>query len=213
MNLNEVEEYVLSHTTDDSNLIRELIRTSGEELEYTDMMSGRLVGRLLGILIKISGTKRVLEVGTFTGYSAMTMAEALPEEGELYTCEYNERYGEIAGSFFDRSEHSSKITLIMGDARQTIPNIKGSFDFVFLDADKINYPEYYDMLLPRINSGGLMVVDNVLWGGEVMNAVTEKAEAINRLNQQISTDERVEQVMLTVRDGITVVRKNEKPGA
>ncbi len=207
MNLNEVESYVYTHTTDDSDLIKELIRTSEDELEYSDMMSRRLVGRLLSILIKISGTKRVLEVGTFTGYSAMTMAEALPEDGELYTCEYNERYGEIAVSFFDRSEYSSKITLMMGDATETIPDIKGVVDFIFLDADKINYPAYYKMLLPRLKSGGLMVIDNVLWGGEVMDAATEKAEAINRLNQQISADERVEQVMLTVRDGVTIVRK------
>lgn len=207
MDLQEVQNYVYTHTTADSDLIEELIRTSEKKLEYTDMMSGRLVGRLLSILIKISGTKRVLEVGTFTGYSAMTMAEALPEDGELYTCEYNERYGEIAYSFFDRSEHSSKITLMMGDARETIPDIKGNFDFIFLDADKINYPVYYDMLLSRLNSGGLMVIDNVLWGGEVVDAETEKAEAINRLNQQINADERVEQVMLTVRDGITLVRK------
>lgn len=207
MNLNEVENYVYTHTTDDSDLIKELISTSEEELEYTDMMSRRLVGRLLDILIKISGTKRVLEVGTFTGYAALTIAGALPEEGELYTCEYNERYGEIAASFFERSEHGHKINLVMGDARETIPDIKGNFDFIFLDADKINYPDYYNMLLPRLKDGGLMVIDNVLWGGEVVDAGTEKAEAINRLNQQISADDRVEQVMLTVRDGITLVRK------
>lgn len=207
MNLDEVENYVHHHTTDDSDLIKELIKTSEKELEYTDMMSGRLVGRLLSIMIKISGAKRVLEVGTFTGYSALTMAEALPGNGEIFTCEYNERYGEIAGSYFDKSKHGSKITLLMGDARDTIPGIKGTFDFVFLDADKIHYPVYYDMILPRITSGGLMIIDNVLWGGEVVDAETEKAEAINRLNRQISGDERVEQVMLTVRDGISVVRK------
>lgn len=207
MKLDEVENYVLRHTTDDSDLIKELIETSEKELEYTDMMSGRLVGRLLSIMIKISGAKRVLEVGTFTGYSALTMAEALPGNGELFTCEYNERYGEIATSYFEKSKHGSKISLLMGDARETIPAIKGTFDFVFLDADKIHYPVYYDMILPRITSGGLMIIDNVLWGGEVVDAATEKAEAIDRLNRQISGDEKVEQVMLTVRDGISVVRK------
>lgn len=207
MKIGEVEEYVLQNTTEDSELIKELIRTSEEELEYTNMISGRQVGRLLSILIKISGAMRVLEVGTFSGYSALTMAEALPEGGELFTCEYNERYENIARSFFERSNHKQKINLVMGAALETIPKISGTFDFVFLDADKVNYPNYYDMILPRVRDGGLMVIDNVLWSGEVLDAETEKAGAIDQMNRKISADERVEQVMLTVRDGITVVRK------
>lgn len=207
MDLQAMESYALSHTTDDSPLVQELIRTSEQELEYTDMLSGKLVGRLLSILIKVSGARRVLEVGTFTGYSALTMAEALPDEGELFTCEYNERYETLARSFFEKSEAGSKINLVMGKALDTIPTLKGTFDFVFLDADKINYPDYYELILPRLEQGGLMVVDNVFWGGDVIPKEGEKAEAIDRLNTMMAEDASIEQVMLTVRDGITVARK------
>ncbi|SHF67208.1 caffeoyl-CoA O-methyltransferase [Fodinibius roseus] len=203
----DIEAYALAHTTDDSPVIQDLIKAAEQELEHIDMLSGRQVGRLLSILITISGAKRVLEVGTFAGYSALTMAEALPEEGELFTCEYNERYEEIARKFFNKSEHGSKITLVMGKALETIPTIPGNFDLIFLDADKINYPDYYELLLPRLNRGGIMAIDNMLWGGEVTDPGTDKARAIDRVNKQVAEDPSVEQVLLTVRDGITLVRK------
>lgn len=209
MDLKAVEHYAYAHTSEDSELIQELISESEENLEYTDMLSGRLVGRLLSILIKVSGARRVLEVGTFTGYSALTMAEALPQDGELLTCEYNKRYEGIARKYFEKSEVGSKITLIMGKALETIPDIKGDFDFVFLDADKINYPDYYRMLLPRLRYGGLMVIDNVLWGGDAVTGEGEKGRAIDQLNTMISEDDSVEQVMLTVRDGVTVVHRKK----
>jgi caffeoyl-CoA O-methyltransferase len=207
MDLQAAEDYAFDHTTKDSELVEELIAVSEEELEFTDMLSGRFVGCLLSILIKISGARRVLEIGTFTGYSALTIAEALPENGELFTCEYNERYERIARKFFNKSNAGSKIRLIIGRALETIPDIEGNFDFVFLDADKINYPDYYRMVLPRLQQGGVLVVDNVLWGGDAITGEGEKGAAIDRLNSMISKDESVEQVMLTVRDGITIVRK------
>ncbi len=207
MDLTAIDEYALAHTTEDSPIIKELISASEDDLEYTDMLSGRLVGRLLAILIKVSGAKRVLEVGTFTGYSALTMAEALPGNGQLFTCEYNERYESIARHFFNKSNAGSKIKLVMGKALETIPKLEGSFDFVFLDADKINYPDYYEMILPRLESGGLMVVDNVFWDGDVIHKKGEKAKAIDKLNNMIADDKSVEQVMLTVRDGVTVARR------
>lgn len=207
MDLQAVEEYALAHTTEDSPIVQELIQASEEDLEFTDMLSGRQVGRLLAILIKISRAKRVLEVGTFTGYSALTMAEALPTGGELFTCEYNQRYEDIARTFFEKSEVGSKVSLLMGKALETIPTIDGNFDLVFMDADKINYPNYYEMILPRLNSGGLMVIDNVLWGGDVLNPESDKAQAIDQLSKTIQADDSVEQVMVTVRDGVTIVRK------
>ncbi|NGP88073.1 O-methyltransferase [Fodinibius halophilus] len=207
MDLQAVERYAIEHTSEDSPIIQELIRASEEDLEHTDMLSGRQVGRLLAILIKVSGARRVLEVGTFTGYSALTMAEALPDNGELFTCEYNKRYENIARTFFEKSKDGHKISLLMGKALDTIPTISGSFDFVFLDADKINYPNYYEMILPRLAAGGLLVIDNVLWGGEVIARESEKATAIDRLSKMIRDDKSVEQLMLTVRDGVTVVRK------
>jgi caffeoyl-CoA O-methyltransferase len=207
MDLQAIEKYALAHTTDNSPTVQELIRASDNDLEFIDMLSGKQVGRLLAILIKISGARRVLEVGTFTGYSALTIAEALPKSGELFTCEYNKRYENIARTFFQKSDVGSKITLLMGKALETIPTIDGTFDFVFLDADKINYPRYYDMILPRMESGALMVIDNVLWDGEVLEANTDKSQAIDQMSKQIRDDDSVEQVMLTVRDGITIVRK------
>jgi caffeoyl-CoA O-methyltransferase len=207
MDQQAIERYAENHTTDHSELIKELIRVSDKNLEHIDMLSGRLVGRLLSLLIKISGARRVLEVGTFTGYSALTMAEALPDDGELFTCEYNERYENIARTFFDKSKAGSKITLLMGKALATIPTITGSFDFVFLDADKINYPSYYELILPRLEQGGIMVVDNVFWSGEVLDSESEKGRAIDELNTKIRDDDSVEQVMLPVRDGVTVLRK------
>lgn len=207
MVLQDIQQYAMEHTTADSTNIRELIDISDTNLEHIDMLSGRLVGRLLSLLVKLSKARRVLEVGTFTGYSALTMAEALPKEGILYTCEYNRRYESMARRFFKESEHGSKINLVMGKALETIPKISGSFDFIFLDADKINYPEYYELLLPRLNRGGLMVIDNVLWEGEVLNPQTDKAKAIDKLNKQIASTTIVEQVMLPVRDGVTILRK------
>ncbi|HLR32075.1 MAG TPA: class I SAM-dependent methyltransferase [Fodinibius sp.] len=202
-----VEAYALEHTTNDSSVVQALIEAGEKELEHIDMLSGRQVGRLLAILIKICGAGRVLEVGTFAGYSALTMAEALPEDGELFTCEYNERYKALAQKFFKDSEHGSKINLVMGKALETIPTIPGSFDLIFLDADKINYPQYYDLLLPRLKKGGIMAIDNMLWGGEAIKPETDKARAIDQLNKRIASDQRVEQVLLTVRDGVTLVRK------
>lgn len=207
MNLEHVQQYALRHTTKDSALIRELVDRTQQELDYPEMLSGPLVGRLLGILINVSQARRILDVGTFTGYSALTMAESLPDDGELYTFEYNKRYETIARSYFERSEHGYKINLVTGDARKTITETEGLFDMAFLDADKIHYPEYYEMIVPRLVSGGLLVVDNVLWSGDVIEAESEKAEAIDRLNQRITADDRVEQVMLTVRDGLMLVRK------
>ena len=203
----QIEEYAENATGAESELIQELVKASNENLEHIDMISGRVVGRLLAMLIKISGAKRVLEIGTFSGYSALTMAEALPDDGQLITCEYNERYEKLARSFFSRSEHGHKITLIMGMAKDTLKELEGRFDFVYLDADKVNYPQYYEKVVPLLKVNGLIVIDNVLWSGAVLQPDDEKSKAIDELNGMIRSDERVEQVMLTVRDGLTLVRK------
>lgn len=203
----EIERYAETCTSEESELIRKLVEASNRELEHIDMISGRVVGRFLAMMVQVSGAKRILEIGMFSGYSALSMAEALPEDGKLITCEYNERYEKLARSFFEKSEHGHKITLKMGPALETLDAIKGSFDFVFLDADKINYPNYYKKVLPMLKKGGLMVIDNVLWSGTILNPKDEKEKAIDRLNKMIKEDQQVEQVMLTVRDGLMMVRK------
>lgn len=203
----QIEQYAQMHTVEEPDLIRELLAFAADDLEHVDMISGPVIGQFLSMLVKISGAQKVLEVGTFIGYSALYMARSLPEDGQLITCEYNERYEAIAKRFFKKSSDSHKIRLVMGEALETIAIFNKMFDFVFLDADKINYPRYYDLLIPKINPGGLLLVDNVFWQGTVLDSSDEKARAIDTLNTAIHKDERVEQVMLTVRDGLTLVRK------
>lgn len=203
----EIENYAWNHTSEESGGIKNLIEKSDRELEHIDMLSGRMVGQLLAMLVRISGAKCILEIGTFTGYSALYMAEALPEDGKIITCEYNQRYKAIAEDAFQKHNDGHKITLKMGPALETIPTLDQSFDFIFLDADKINYANYYNALIPKLTAGGLIVIDNVLWGGSVLDLSDEKSQAIHELNHLIAADGRVEQVMLTVRDGVTIVRK------
>lgn len=203
----EISEYTESFTSEESKTLKELVRVSERELEYTDMLSGPQVGMLLKMLVHISGAKRILEIGTFTGYSAIWMADALPEDGMLITLEMNERYRDISRQFFEQEKYKSKVKQKMGNALELIPTLSGDFDLIFLDADKISYPTYYEMLKPKLNPGGLFVIDNVLWGGEVLRPSDEKSRAIHRLSKIIRNDKDVEQVMIPVRDGITIVRK------
>lgn len=201
-----IAEYSESFTTEEPEFVRELVEASKSDLQYIDMLSGRQVGIFLNMLVKISGARRILEVGTFTGYSALMMAGALPGDGELITCELNERYTEISERFFSKEPYKSKIRQVLGDAQVTIPELSGRFDLIYLDADKIHYPEYYKLIREKVTEGGLIVVDNTLWGGEVLDPQSEKAKAIHQLNEMIRDDSGVRQVMLPVRDGLTVVR-------
>ncbi len=203
----DIKKYCQKYTTDESAVAADIQKDTFENLEYGNMLSGKIVGQLLALLIKISGAKKALEVGTFTGYSALRMAEALPEGGSLITLDYNERYIKMAQTAFEKSKHGYKISLKMGKALETLQTLEEQFDFIFLDADKVNYPNYYNILFPKLKTNGLLVVDNVLWSGKVLQKGDEQAEAIHQLNAMIADDGRVEQVMLPVRDGITVARK------
>ncbi|WP_421774812.1 O-methyltransferase [Gracilimonas sp.] len=202
-----IEEYAREMTTPESEGVKALIASSDAELEYIDMLSGNLVGQMLKMLIKISGAKRILEIGTFTGYSAIMMAEALPDEGEIITLEMNLRYQKLACKHFREFDHQNKIKLLEGNARELIPELKGEFDFIFIDADKLSYESYFKQALPLLKQGGLMVVDNVLWDGTVLDPEDQKAQALHEFNKMVSQDSRVEQVLLPVRDGVTIIRK------
>jgi len=202
-----IEKYAQEVTTADSEALKALVMSSGKELEFIDMLSGNLVGQLLRFLIRISGAKRVLEIGTFTGYSALTMAEALPDDGEVVTMEMNIRYQDLALEHFSRYESGNKIHLIKGDALELISSVKGEFDLIFIDADKLSYAFYYDKAIQKLNSGGIIVVDNVLWDGTVLSPEDAKAKALNRFNRIVAQDDRVEQILLPLRDGVTLVRK------
>lgn len=202
-----IDLYAEQHTTQEGDDIQKLITSSDNALEYIDMLSGRIVGQLLKLLIKTSNAKRILEIGTFTGYSALMMAEALPDDGEVVTLEMNKKYQDIAQGHFDRFKHGRKIRLIRGNAQNTITALEGDFDIVYLDGDKLRYELYYEHSLRLLKKGGLLIADNVLWDGTVLNPEDHKAQAIHDFNSKVAEDERVEQVLLPVRDGVNLIRK------
>ncbi|MBI4951703.1 MAG: class I SAM-dependent methyltransferase [Myxococcales bacterium] len=204
----EIDAYVEAHTRARPPLFEELRARTYAEVPSPQMQVGRVEGTLLKLLCALTGARRVLEIGTFTGYSALCMAEALPDDGEVVTCDLDPASTTLAQSFFDRSEHGRKIRIVLGDARTTLRALDDRpFDVAFLDADKTGYPEYYELVLPRLRPGGLLVADNVLWSGEVLAPETDDARALVRFNARVQVDERVENVMLPVRDGIMLARK------
>jgi predicted O-methyltransferase YrrM len=205
----DIEAYCEAHTTPLPPLLEDLIRETGETFgPRARMLSGRVEGVLLQTLVASTGARRVLEVGTFTGFSALMMAAALPANGELITLELSAEHAEFARSYFGRSEHGNRIRLIEGPATDIIATLDGPFDLVFIDADKPNYPNYYDAALPLLADRGLIVVDNVLWSGQVLDPQNDDARAIAAFNDKIADDDRVSQAMLSIRDGITLIRKN-----
>ena len=205
----DIEDYAAASTTPEPDLLQQVARETEALGERSRMLTGRLEGRLLNFLVGLLQPQQVLEVGCFTGYSALSMAEALPEGGRLYTCEISREHADIAQRNFDRSPYGDRIELCFGPALDTIATLDGPFGFVFIDADKANYPAYYDAVLPRLAEGGIIAFDNVLWSGRVLDDEddTEDTTAIRALNAQLVQDERVEVVMLTVRDGLTLVRR------
>lgn len=205
----EIEQYAQDQTSPRPSLFDELRERTYASMDSPHMQVGRVEGALLKLLCSLVGARRVLEVGTFTGYSALCMAEALPDDGELVTCDLDPRAVAVAQSFFDRSPHGRKIQARLGDAMLTIGALPPEplLDLVFLDADKERYPEYYELLLPRIRAGGLLIADNTLWSGKVLAPSAATDRAIVRFNAIVAEDPRVENVLLSVRDGIMIARK------
>lgn len=203
----DTEAYILRHTTPEPSDLKELVRESEQSLEYTDMLSGNQVGLLLRLFVRSGNIKRILEVGTFTGYSALWMADALPDDGELVTLEMNERYTEISDRFFSRDPYQRKIRQIMGPALETIDSLGGLFDMIFLDADKAQYPDYFIKLKPMLRRGGVLIVDNALWGGSVLQPDDVKSRAVDRLNDLVQSDPDFENTILPIRDGLLIAVK------
>ena len=203
----EIEAYCLKHMSPESALARELFEETHRVTDYPQMLVGPLEGAFLQLLIRLSQAKRVLEIGTFTGYSALMMAEALPEDGRITTCDINPDSTKIARRFWSRSPHAGKIELKLGKALDTLTSLSGPFDFVFIDADKENYVNYWEACLPKVRQGGLIVVDNVLWGGKVLHPKDPTDHAIVQFNHHTARDTRVQTLMLPIRDGITVATK------
>lgn len=202
-----IEDYVISKSEPTSPLLMELVDVTKKSQAMPQMLCGPIEGRFLKLMVQISNAKRVLEIGTFTGYSALSMAEGLPSYGELMTCEIDPQVIEVAQGFFNRSPHGSKIKVLQGPALESIKKVEAPVDLVFIDADKDNYPNYYEAVLPLVRAGGVIIIDNVLWSGRVLNPENDTDRAIASLNDKIAKDERVDRVMLPVRDGIFVIRK------
>ena len=204
----ELEAYAAAHTRDVPKLLHQLRDETHAQMSSPNMQVGVVEGRFLQLLVRLSGARRALEIGMFTGYSGLMMAEALPEGGELITCDVDPKAETIAKRFFAQSPHGKKITVRMGPALVTLANLKGPFDFVFIDADKENYPAYWDAVVPLVRVGGLIVADNVLWSGRVVEAGDQEAttNAIRAFNDKVQADARVENVLLSVRDGMMVSR-------
>ena len=205
----ELEKYAEKHTEQPDPLLEELRDETYGSIDDPQMQVGAVEGELLRLLVAASGARRALEIGMFTGYSGLMIASALPDDGELVTCDVNPKVEEVARRYFARSPHGRKITIRMGPALETIAGLASGplFDFVFLDADKENYPAYYDAVFPLMSPGALLVADNVLWSGRVLDPQAASDRAIAAFNARVAGDSRVEKVLLTVRDGILIVRK------
>lgn len=203
----DIENYAHEHSGGEGELLAQLEKETYETLEIPQMTTGRIEGRFLKMLAQLIGARRILEIGTFGGYASLSMAEALPDDGELITCDVDPIAIQFAKRFFAKSEHGKKITLMEGPALESLKTISGPLDMAFIDADKENYGNYYEAILPMIRPGGLIAVDNVLWSGRVLNPVDASDKAIHQFNEKIKNDARVESVLLTVRDGIYCIRK------
>jgi len=198
-----IDEYVERLTTPHDALLAELSAETATSLGSTQMLTGPVAGRFLETLVWFGRPERVLEIGTFSGHSALSMAAALPEGGHIDACEIDPERAAFAQRYFDRSPHGSKITLHLGPAIETIDRLEGAFDLVFIDADKEGYVDYYDTVVPRLSERGLIVADNTLWSGQVVDG----EGPLVRFNEHVAADPRTIQVILSVRDGMTLIRK------
>jgi len=201
-----MSNYCNSATMPESQLLAELARETHAHMHGAQMLSGTQVSALLKLLVQMTGAQRILEFGTYTGYSALSMAEVLPENGELITMERNDSTAKFAQSWFDRSVHSYKIQLKIGHINKLLPALTGTFDLFFIDADKQAYADYYEAALTLSHSGSVIVLDNMLWKGKVLAPQNDQTIVLDKLNRFIAQDKRVTNVLLSVRDGVQVVR-------
>lgn len=202
-------DYAETYSSKEDELLIEIAIYTNQNHPHAQMLSGHVQGKFLETISKLLRPKRILEIGTFTGYSALCLAKGLTDDGILHTIELREEDAKIAGSFFSKSLYNNKIILHQGNALQVIPLLKESWDIVFIDADKTGYIDYYELTLPFLKTNGLIIADNVLFHGEVLaeNIKGKNAIAIHAFNKHIVNDNRVDNVLLTVRDGLSIIRK------
>jgi caffeoyl-CoA O-methyltransferase len=209
----EIEDYACAHSAMESEVCRLIREETYRTQEAPQMIVGPLEAAFLKVMIQALRAWRVLEIGTFTGYSALAMAEALPDEGKIITCEVDRDAASMAHTFWDRSPHGKKIEVRIGPALETLATLSGPFDMIFIDADKINYVAYYRRGLELLSAQGVILIDNVLWSGEVLKTGSQDPStvAIQELNRTVVSDPRVTAVLLTLRDGLFMITR--KPGS
>lgn len=207
---NAISEYVEAHTSPESLLLQKINRETHAKVLMSRMLSGHLQGRVLSMLSHMIRPRRILEIGTYTGYSAICLAEGLTEDGLLYTLDINEELETRVRNYFAEAGIVNKIHYQLGNAVEIIPTLTEAWDLVFIDADKLNYPTYYELVLPQVRSGGFIISDNVLWSGKVADPTVKRDKDLENMlafNTMIQNDSRVENVIFPIRDGLSVARK------
>lgn len=206
----KIDDYVVQHTAKEPELLQKLNRETNQKILQPRMLSGHYQGRILSMISKLVQPKYILEIGTYTGYSALCLAEGMQSDGMLHTIDVNEELVDLQKRYFTASAFALQITQHLGEASQIIPTLKGHFDLIFIDADKPNYPIYFRQIMEKLNPGGIIISDNVLWSGKVVEPVQEDDESTKALleyNRLLAEDERLETVMLPVRDGLAISRR------
>jgi len=205
----KIDQYVVAHSQPEPQLLQELSKETWQKVLAPRMLSGHLQGRVLSMLSKLVRPKNILEIGTYTGYSALCLAEGMRKDGKLHTIDINEELYDFQRKYFDKSGYGDQIIQHLGNALEIIPELSENFDLVFIDADKSNYPNYLEMLLPKLKSGAVILSDNVLWSGKVVEKVKEDdidTQALLRYNKMLNENLRLETVLLPIRDGLTLSR-------
>lgn len=205
----KINDYIESHSQPEPDLLQKLSRETWQKVLAPRMLSGHLQGRVLSMLSKLIQPKYILEIGTYTGYSALCLAEGMQEDGELHTIDINEELLDFQRKYFDESAFGNQIVQHLGNALEIIPEIDKTFDLVFIDADKSNYPNYLEIILPKLKKGSVILSDNVLWSGKVVEKVKKDdidTQALLKYNQALNTHPRLETVLLPIRDGLTISR-------
>lgn len=205
-----LDEYVVKYSEDEPELLQQLSRETFQKILQPRMLSGHYQGRLLSIISKLVNPKNILEIGTYTGYSALCLAEGMQNLGELHTIDINEELMDFQRKYFDKSNFGKQIFQHLGDALQIIPNLNQTFDLIFIDADKENYPLYFNLVINKLNIGGILLSDNVLWSGKVIEPLKSddtSTKALLDYNRLLKEDKRIETVILPIRDGLTISRK------
>ena len=203
----KIETYATNHSQPTSALTNQVYEWTTENTDAPMMLSGPLQVSLLQLLAQSVNARRILEIGMFTGYSALAMAEVLPDDGQLITLDVDDEREGIARNFFDQSPHGAKIEIVIAPALDTIPGLEGEFDLAYIDADKLNYLNYYEAVMPLMRRGALIVADNVLWSGSVLNPDTDESSALCEYNRHVCADDRVTNVLLPIRDGLMACAK------